>query len=221
MVCFHCCFIWLIWYWIWTDLLDAIQESFVIVPSTFDEALDKSSFSSAEAYVLKTAQEKGSEVTSRLALESSCKTDLVVISADTIVVLGPESEMNEYPLGILEKPKDENEARGMMRCLRGKEHRVLTAIHITLTPSPLNPTKPPTSWSQVVSTTVEFRDLTNDIIEKYITKTTEWNDKAGGYGIQAPSGKWLIKRVDGCYYNVVGLPTSVLFDLLSKVSAQI
>lgn len=127
------------------------------------------------------------------------KDDCLVICADTIVV----SDKGE----ILGKPKDEQEARATLTNLSGKKHLVLTAVAI--------------SWegkisSFVETTTVYFYELDADEIDHYVTKFSPL-DKAGSYGIQEWIGLIAVKKMEGEYNNVVGLPTAKLYQELKKL----
>ncbi|WP_333626502.1 Maf family protein [Sphingobacterium siyangense] len=127
------------------------------------------------------------------------KDDCLVICADTIVV----SDKGE----ILGKPKDEQEARATLTSLSGKKHLVLTAVAI--------------SWEGKISTFVEtttvyFYELDADEIDHYVTKFSPL-DKAGSYGIQEWIGLIAVKKIEGEYNNVVGLPTAKLYQELKKL----
>ncbi|MGF7027936.1 MULTISPECIES: Maf family protein [Sphingobacterium] len=127
------------------------------------------------------------------------KDDCLVICADTIVV----SDKGE----ILGKPKDEQEARATLTNLSGKKHLVLTAVAI--------------SWEGKISTFVEtttvyFYELDADEIDHYVTKFSPL-DKAGSYGIQEWIGLIAVKKMEGEYNNVVGLPTAKLYQELKKL----
>ncbi|KKO90862.1 MULTISPECIES: Maf family protein [Sphingobacterium] len=127
------------------------------------------------------------------------KKDCLVICADTIVV----SDKGE----ILGKPKDEQEARETLTNLSGQKHVVLTAVAI--------------SWEGKMSTFVEtttvyFYELELDEIDHYVTQFSPL-DKAGSYGIQEWIGLIAIKKIEGEYNNVVGLPTAKLYQELKKL----
>jgi len=119
--------------------------------------------------------------------------DKIVIGADTIVYLNGK---------ILGKPKDKEESYKMLNNLSGKTHKVLTGVSIAFEEKNILRT-----FSQMTKVTV--RDIPkNDIlyyIDNYYTL-----DKAGSYGIQDWFSIW-IKKIDGCYYNVMGLPLSIFY----------
>lgn len=113
-----------------------------------------------------------------------------VIGADTVVAVDGK---------ILGKPKDRDDAYNMLRMLSGKYHSVFTGVTVI---------KPTGSITFSVETKVNFFDLTDDEINAYID-TSEPYDKAGSYGIQG-RGALLVKKIEGDYFNVVGLPVSTL-----------
>jgi len=122
--------------------------------------------------------------------------DKIVIGADTVVYLNGE---------VLLKPKDKDEARNILTDLSGKTHSVISGICLLSNEHILKRT---------VETKVTFKKLDTDEIEDYIS-TSEPYDKAGGYGIQGRASKF-ISRIEGDYFNVVGLSVSVLYDLLKE-----
>ncbi|SHE47861.1 septum formation protein [Seinonella peptonophila] len=129
-------------------------------------------------------------------------TDALIIGADTIVFDG---------ISILGKPKDQHEAIQMLTQLQGKEHQVYTGITlIELVDGVVKECK-----SGVRMTRVWMRTLLKSEIEEYVL-TGEPMDKAGSYGIQG-IGATLIDRIDGCYFNVVGLSLVLLQDLFRQI----
>ena len=124
----------------------------------------------------------------------------IVITADTIVVLDGE---------IIGKPKNEVDAFKILSKLSGKTHSVYTGFMI----------RNLYSNTQIIDfekTEVTFRKLEPQEIRDYIT-TGSPMDKAGAYGIQDDFGAVFVKRIDGCYYNVVGLPIAKLYQALLKI----
>jgi septum formation protein len=121
----------------------------------------------------------------------------IVIGADTIVVVGQK---------ILGKPRDRDEARSMLESLAGRYHEVITGLAVIDVAR--NEVK--TAYE---TTKVKIRDLSSLEIESYIA-TLEMMDKAGAYAAQG-KGALLIERIEGCYYNVVGLPLFRLSLILS------
>lgn len=134
--------------------------------------------------------DKAVEYLSRIKAEPFNNGADTVIGADTVVAVDGN---------ILGKPKDRDDAYNMMKMLSGKYHSVFTGVTV------ISPTK---SITFSVETKVKFFDLTDDEINTYID-TSEPYDKAGGYGIQG-KGSLLVERIEGDYFNVVGLPVSTL-----------
>lgn len=121
----------------------------------------------------------------------------IVIGADTVVAIDGK---------ILGKPRDTADARDMLRLLSGKTHSVFTGVTII---------KNKTVQSFYCETRVTFFELSNEEIDRYIS-TGEPLDKAGAYGIQG-YGSLLVEKIDGDYFNVVGLPVSKVNRLLTKI----
>lgn len=141
----------------------------------------------------------------RLALHKSELASLkvkegIVITADTIVVLNNE---------IIGKPKDEKDAYKILSKLSGKTHFVFTGFVV----------KNLMNGKSIVDyerTKVTFKKLIPKEIYDYI-KTGSPMDKAGAYGIQDDFGAVFVKKIDGCYYNVVGLPLAKLYRSLTEI----
>ena len=130
------------------------------------------------------------------ASESGESGDCLFLGADTIVVAQDE---------ILGKPSSEADARRMLRLLSGAVHEVHTAVAVVRRPHPMEGVIDET-------TRVTFAFLSDQEIESYIA-TGEPFDKAGAYAIQGIGGRY-ITRIEGCYFNVVGLPLARLWSLL-------
>jgi septum formation protein len=130
---------------------------------------------------------------------SARRPDAVVIAADTVVIVDG---------AILNKPADDAEARAFLRRLAGRSHVVVTGVAVRCDARGVDLT-----GSE--RTRVTFRDLTDDEIARYVA-TGEGRDKAGSYAAQGV-GAGLIRSVEGCFFNVVGLPVARLLDLLGRV----
>lgn len=122
-----------------------------------------------------------------------------ILSADTIV-LSPNKR-------IFEKPRNEDDAYRMLRELSGEKHQVLTGVSLIYKKAKIN-------FCFTETTLVEFNDLRDEEIYYYI-KHFEPYDKSGSYGIQGFSSIF-VKSINGCFFNVVGLPVSRLFYNLKK-----
>lgn len=130
------------------------------------------------------------------AVKSKLDNDFCIISADTIVV---------YQNEVLGKPKCREEAKSMLDKLSGTVHQVYTGVTIA--------TKDRTvSFHEC--TNVSFNHIDSDLLEAYLDSGDSL-DKAGGYGIQG-SAVAFVKKVDGCYANVVGLPVNRLINELDR-----
>jgi len=143
-------------------------------------------------YVRRLALEKA-----RAAASARKRTDeCILIGADTAVVADDE---------LLAKPESEEDARRMLRLLSASTHEVHTGLALLRQPDRIE---------RVVEeiTRVSFAPLSDDEIDAYIA-TGEPFDKAGGYGIQGIAGRY-VTRIEGCYFNVMGLPLARLWSLL-------
>ncbi len=159
------------------EILSSCGYDFEVIPSDADESIEGSL----------TPAETVTELSKRKALSVSEKhPDAVVFGCDTIVVLGGT---------ILGKPRDEADAKNMLRLLSGKTHAVLTGVTIT------DGTKTVTFYE---NSEVTFYDLSDETIASYVA-SREPMDKAGSYGIQG-LGCILVKGISGDYFSIVGLP---------------
>ena len=140
------------------------------------------------------------EAKARAATESSGeKNSVIIIGADTAVELDGE---------IFGKPRDAADAREMLSYLSGRTHYGVTGIYVLRLPDGA-------ARSAVETTAVTFARLDQKEIDAYVT-SGEPLDKAGGYAIQGRAGRY-IPRVEGCYFNVVGLPLARLYALLDEL----
>lgn len=141
-----------------------------------------------DEFVMRTAREKA---------ESIAAGDAVVLAADTAVVDGPR---------ILGKPADHEEAAAMLRSLSGRTHEVMTGVCIRF---------PDRSDCFHVETRVTFRNLSEREIAAYV-ESGEPMDKAGAYAVQGGAAK-MVRRVEGSYSNVVGLPLCEVIERLENI----
>src|SRR5271154_1395674 len=167
---------------------------FEVRPADVDET--RPPHEAAEDYVRRVAQAKAHAIAkpARAAGERA-----IVIAADTIVLAEGQ---------ILGKPKDANDARRMLWLFSGKTHEVLTALCVVNIPAGKEAL-------HVEKTKVEFLKMSDAEIESYI-QTGEPFDKAGAYGIQGIAGRFAT-RIEGCYFNVLGLPLSRLWTTLQAL----
>jgi septum formation protein len=171
-------------------LLEQAGLTFAVIPSTFDE--DSVQLTDPADYVKTLAEAKATEISHQYP-------DSWTIGADTIVTLDD---------AILGKPGDPRDARQMLERLSGQLHRVFTGYAIVCK-------NKQACISDAVKTDVQFKDLTTDEIDWYI-QTGEPFDKAGAYAIQG-LGTFLVRRINGSYTNVVGLPVCELIEALIKI----
>jgi septum formation protein len=170
--------------------LAGIKHSVIIpeVSEEFDVAPD------TPAQTVEILSERKAKATLELLKDE--KDDFLVIAADTVVALGDN---------IFGKPRDTEDAFNTVRSLSGERHEVYTGVTVA-------------SRSKTVSfveqSSVYFRDLSDEEIEKYI-KTGEPMDKAGAYGIQG-KGCVFVKRIEGDYFNIVGLPIYRVYCVMTN-----
>jgi septum formation protein len=177
-----------------SELLRQIGITFSIMPSNIDENLKE--FNDANEFVQKLSYEKALNIAQKL------KTDALVIGADTVV----------YKNGILGKPENKNKAFEMLMSLQGEWHEVITGITVI-------ESKSMKSVIGYEKTRVKMRQMSHDTIQAYIN-TGEPMDKAGAYGIQG-MGSVLIEKIEGCYFNVVGLPLMKLSKTLEEFGVRV
>ena len=126
--------------------------------------------------------------------------DNVVLGADTVVVV------DEH---LLEKPRDAQDAASMLGLLSGRSHQVITGVCLVAKGYEQN---------EAEITEVRFSTLSESEIASYV-ETGEPMDKAGAYAIQGMASRW-VERIDGCYFNVVGLPVPRLYRMLRALEAK-
>ncbi len=169
------------------ELLKKIFDEFEIYPSAVKEWLPENIEVDHAAGFL--AAQKACDVSQATGAD-------VVIGCDTVVVCDGK---------ILGKPKNRAEAYMMLKRLSGKTHTVYTGVCVVSNKG---------DFSFTEATRVVFEEMTNDEINYYINHENVL-DKAGAYGIQGVAGKF-ISKIDGDYYNVVGLPVCRLYKELKK-----
>jgi septum formation protein len=164
----------------------------VLVPSINEQIAEKN----PARLVIKLARDKVWSVQNKIKYG-------ILIGVDTLVVTHEE---------ILGKPGNEKQAYQMMQRLSGNTHQVISGLYLLSIPDH-------NYFQAIEKTLVRFRRLREKEIRAYI-KTDEPYDKAGGYGIQCKAGSF-VESIDGCYYNVVGLPIAKLIKGLRKLSVKI
>lgn len=171
------------------ELLSYLFDQFEIIPAEGEEiAPNGVSLDNASLFL---AEQKAAEIAQK-------HPDDLIIGADTVVIFKDE---------IFGKPKDKLDAERMLKSLSGTVHKVITGVCVI---------KNGEKKSFKTETLVEFFKLSDKDIESYIDSGEPF-DKAGAYGIQ-DRGCLLVKRIDGDYYNVMGLPVGALKEILSELA---
>lgn len=172
------------------EILRTVGWPFETLPVDIDES--RNNGEDAVSYVCRLAREKAEAAASR-------SSDGIILGADTTVVLAEH---------ILEKPVDREDAIRMLRLLSNREHQVLTGVAIVETVTG----KVKVSHE---TTDVKFAAMSEAEIEWY-ADTSEPMDKAGAYAIQG-LGSRFIEGIKGDYFNVVGLPVRLVYQLIAQV----
>lgn len=175
------------------EILNFFSLPFRQVNSDFDESLVLYHGDPA-AFAIEVARRKAASLSDQYP-------DEVVLTADTIVHLNGD---------LLLKPTSMPEAYSMLRQLSGKEHQVFTGVCVSHKGK---------EFLGSEKTTVNFAELTDKEIHSYAAAFHPL-DKAGGYAIQK-AGSLIVKRIEGCYYNVMGLPLQTVRHLLSKAGIDL
>ncbi len=166
------------------ELLGLFRRDFTVKVADIDEKMDGNPF------------DEVARVSRLKAQAIPCGSDEVIVAADTIVVCQGQ---------ILGKPKDEADARRMLRLLSGRDHQVMTGMTVRSREKTVTVTE---------VTDIHFRPISDAEIDAYIA-TGEPMDKAGSYGIQGGAALFAEKMV-GDYYNVMGLPVCRLWQILQE-----
>lgn len=176
------------------EILRHAGFAFDVAPSKVDES--RLPRESALHYVRRLALAKAQRVAEHAARKGQ---HAIVIGADTVVVVGGK---------ILGKPQDLASARGMLRLLSGHTHTVLTGLALIQIPG----------GAEIIhaeKTRVRFAKMSAKEIDEYLLSGEPYH-KAGAYAIQGIGGRY-ITRIDGCYFNVVGLSISRLYSSLREL----
>jgi septum formation protein len=171
------------------EILQQAGIPFIVRPIEIDETPLPGE--TARNYVTRIAREKAGAATAGLMVTGD-----IVLTADTTVVVQDE---------ILGKPSDAADARRMLRTLSGRRHEVLTGICLRSAGHVIE---------DCAETSVWFVPLSSAEIQEYVA-SGEPMDKAGGYAIQGLASKF-IQRIEGCYFNVMGLPIAMVYRHLRE-----
>lgn len=180
------------------ELLRNAGIEFTVCPADIPE--DPLPNESPMDLAMRLAREKASAVFSQIQAGKSKCNGQVVLGADTVVVV------DHHTLG---KPENAADAQRMLRLLAGRKHEVTTGVCLI---------GQGFEDARSETTEVEFGPLSDDDIRMYVG-TGEPMDKAGAYAIQGIASRW-IPRIDGCYFNVVGLPVALVCRMLREHAAK-
>jgi septum formation protein len=181
------------------ELLRNAGIPFVARPTDIPETLNKDE--APRAFAERMAREKA------LAAFDQHSKDFV-LGADTVVVVDSE---------ILGKPRDNADAARMLRLLSGRTHQVITGVCLLARQPGENQKEKPFQDVRSETTTVSMNALSEADIQSYIS-SDEPMDKAGAYAIQGRASRW-ISRIEGDYFNVVGLPVSLVYRMMQAHGA--
>lgn len=179
------------------EILRHAGFEFEVFPAQIDESILPGE--DPRTYVQRLAQEKARAVALQLKKTVS-EVPRAIVGADTTVTVNGK---------ILGKPESAEQARAMLRDLSGRWHEVLTGIAVIAMRGSAQE-----EYVAVEATRVEFAELSVKEIDEYV-ESGEPFDKAGGYAIQGRGGKF-IPRIEGCYFNVMGLPLARLYAILRE-----
>jgi septum formation protein len=190
------------------ELLTQAGYSFQVHPAHIPE--DPYPNEDPIAYVTRLAREKAEAVYNELAgapgpdFASWDTTNTKILDRHSLTVLGADTTVT-LDNHILGKPEDPADAARMLRLLSGRTHRVITGVALVTASH---------TEAAAETTAVQFLELTDKDIDAYVA-TPEPMDKAGAYAIQGCAARW-IPRIEGCYFNVVGLPIALVSTLLNS-----
>lgn len=182
------------------EILQNLGVKFEIITADTDES---SEVTKPDALVRELALRKGEAVANKIIADKIFSTDesVLVLSSDTVVAVDER---------ILGKPRDFSDAADMLSLIEGRDHSVYSGIAAIL----IEGGKCQKSVSMAEETVVRFAPMTEKEIEFYINNESVL-DKAGAYAIQGIASAW-IEKIDGDYFNVVGLPVRRMFKLLGE-----
>ncbi len=173
------------------ELLERAGFEFDVQPSELEEIRLRGE--TPEEFARRLARDKA------LKIASLSSPGSMVLGADTVVAINGE---------ILEKPVDAADASRMLHTLSGHTHRVVTGVCLVRAPETV------LAWTHE-TTSVTFRNLSEEEIDGYVASGEPF-DKAGGYAIQGLASRF-VTRIDGCYFNVVGLPIPLVYEIVKSI----
>lgn len=172
------------------ELLERAGFQFTVCPTEVDESWREGE--DPESHVCRLAREK--------ARAAAAAENELVLGADTVVVVQGE---------ILGKPSDRADAERMLRLLSGRDHEVFTGVCLK---------RGELELVEAERTLVRFAPLDEEEIRAYVA-SGEPMDKAGAYAIQGLASRF-VERIEGCYFNVVGLPVARVYRMLKRIQAS-
>jgi septum formation protein len=190
------------------ELLGSLGIPFTVIKPDIDETQRPNE--PPLVYVARLSQQKAEAV----AMMVDNGTQQLILSADTVVILGADTLGVDEHGDILGKPVDADDARNMLRRLRGRTHQVCTAMTLYMVESQNRPSLE--YHTRITCTDVTMRAYSDSEIDAYIA-TGDPFDKAGSYAIQHPVFR-PVANIDGCYTNVVGLPLCTLKNMLAEIA---
>jgi nucleoside triphosphate pyrophosphatase len=185
------------------EILRAVDWPFEAIAANIDESRGTSE--DAVTYVMRLAREKAETVAAKISAG-------LVLGADTVVVVDDE---------ILGQPRDDQDAQRMLRLLSGKWHQVVTGVALLRAGNhsesgvPIRAAPLCKSLNDHETTRVRFCEMSAKEIDWYVS-TGEPRDKAGAYAIQGGAALF-IEEIEGDYFNIVGLPVRLVYELLRKL----
>lgn len=182
-----------------TDLLKQIGLEYKIIPANIDE--NSEGFFEAGKYAMEMSAKKAVSVAKRI--QSTSTQDTFVLGADTVVSIDGH---------LLGKPVDADDCHRMLKLLENKWHEVITGLSLVRAVDlEIN--------TDCEITRVKMPAFSQEFIERYIASKEPF-DKAGGYAIQG-IGSLMVERIDGCYFNVMGLPLYRLSKMLEREGYEV
>lgn len=175
------------------EILELMGLDFEVITEDTDESCD---ITQPDLLVQTLARRKGEAVVEKILAEQGDVTDTLFIACDTLVYADKR---------FLGKPRDRDDAYNMLSTLSGKSHEVWSGIYLYFNGK---------SVTRAAVTEVEFFEMTEEEKQKYLDSGEPF-DKAGGYAVQGKAALY-IKGLKGDYFNVVGLPASLLYRTLSE-----
>ena len=175
------------------EILENLGLDFIVITSDADESSEEKD---PEALTEELSRRKAEAVRDCLESRGELDGETVIIASDTVVYASGE---------ILGKPKNKDDAERMIRTLSGNTHTVTSGVAL------IYKSKTVTAHS---TTKVTFDELCEEFIESYVSSREPY-DKAGAYAIQGRAAE-VISKIDGCYFNVVGLPVNRLIHLAKE-----